>query len=79
MSNPQEFLKVHFPGEAMWILPTGSYTGTLENDPVSPLHDVRASDEVRWQWRKDGEVHWREFVEVVKRADPPLDASKNVS
>jgi hypothetical protein len=28
----------------------------------------RKKDEVRWQWRKDGEVHWREFIEVVKRA-----------
>lgn len=69
-------LKVSFPGESMWVIPTGEHTGVLDSEPVSPLHDVRCGDEVRWEWREDGKAGWREFVEVVKRADPPLDDQK---
>lgn len=67
------FLRVNFPGEWMWIAPTGPYTGTLENDPV--FTDLRPGDEVTWRWRvnRKSRTRWRQWVlpseELLSNAD----------
>lgn len=70
--NPDEddFVKVHFPGEAMWVLQTGADTGILDNEPVSHLHDAKLGDEIQWRVQKlpRSKGQFLEFVRVVKRA-----------
>lgn len=66
-----KFLRVFFPGESMWVVPTGPNTGVLDNIPVSPLHDAKLGDEVKWKWKvyRGARIRCREFVHVTKRAD----------
>ena len=57
-----KFLRVNFPGEWMWIAPTGHYRGTLVNDPV--FTDLRPGEEVTWRWRvnRKSRTRWRQWV-----------------
>lgn len=72
-----KFLRVNFPGEWMWIAPTGPYTGTLVNDPV--FTNLRPGDEVTWKWRvfRKARLRWREWVPKTELL-PSNDSNKEV-
>lgn len=85
------YVRVHFPGEAMWVHPASSaFVGRLDSHPVSPLHDAHHGDVIEWRWRRepikvqdrvrglrDGYMTVREFVRVVERA--PVASVQNVN
>lgn len=63
MTAKRKHVKVHFTGESMWVVPTGRYTGTLENDPVYCTW-LSYGDEVTWRWRvaRKARMRWREWT-----------------